>query len=201
MNQSMIAGTAESADARCLDQPNKQRVLERIIDAHEEWYDIERNYVFEGYTFPGFAAFHSSLSQFVLVKRAKLWEANSHEYLFFVDEDFLTIDRFESWFNFMKTSGMKKVELGENHMSSYVSLVIVANQLEEGLSSVVKKARYRKNFMAGLKGWADVRVAVVDLHARAVYTNAQGKPLAETLSANAFGGDEVTSASQCKQAS
>ena len=38
---------------------------------------------FAGRTFPGYAELHSSVSRYVLVKRAKLWEAASHEHLFF----------------------------------------------------------------------------------------------------------------------
>ena len=58
-------------------------VIERLLAAHEAWFDVDRDHRFAGRTFPGYAEFHSCASQYVLVKRAKLWEAASHEHLFF----------------------------------------------------------------------------------------------------------------------
>ena len=40
-------------------------------------------------TFPGYAEFHSYGKKYVLVKSAKLWEVDTHEYLFFVLADAL----------------------------------------------------------------------------------------------------------------
>ena len=48
-------------------------VIERLLAAHEAWFDIDRDHRFAGRTFPGYAEFHSCASQYVLVKRAKLW--------------------------------------------------------------------------------------------------------------------------------
>lgn len=72
-------------------------VIERLLAAHEAWFDVERDHDFAGRTFPGYAEFHSSASQYVLVKRAKLWEAASHEHLFFWDTPRLTQASWTSW--------------------------------------------------------------------------------------------------------
>ena len=55
-------------------QDEKQLVLKRILAAHEAFFDVHRDYEFAGRSFPGFAEFHSFGEQYVLVKRAKLWE-------------------------------------------------------------------------------------------------------------------------------
>lgn len=55
--------------------------LERLLAAHEACFDVEHDYSFAGRDFAGYAELHSSASQYVLVKRAKLWETTSHEYL------------------------------------------------------------------------------------------------------------------------
>ena len=65
-------------------------VIERLLAAHEAWFDVDRDHRFAGRTFPGYAEFHSCASQYVLAKRAKLWEAASHEHLFFWDTPRLT---------------------------------------------------------------------------------------------------------------
>lgn len=167
-------------------QDEKCLVLERLLAAHETWFDVERNYGFEGRVFPGYAAFHSEAEQYVLTKRAKLWGVNVHEYMFFVLEDCLTRDKLEAYRDIMTSKALKKVQLNDEHMTSYLSLVVVTDSLAPGVAEQIKKTRFRKNFAFGFKGWADLRLAVVDLANRSVITNGQGRTLRKTLEANAF---------------
>ncbi|MEE0705634.1 MAG: hypothetical protein UCH28_04525 [Adlercreutzia sp.] len=167
---------------------DRRRVIERLLAAHEAWFDVQRNHRFAGRTFPGYAEFHSTASQYVLVKRAKLWEASSHEYLFFCETPHLDEAAWRDLLSFMTTEALAKVTLEPDHMSSYLSLVVVADKVDEEVARSVRKAHFRKNFLLGLRGWVDLRVAVVDLGRGEIDTNTQGKPLRETLAANAFAG-------------
>lgn len=160
--------------------------LERILAAHEGFFDIQRNYAFAQRTFPGYGEFHAEASRYVLAKRAKLWEVSAHEYLFFLEMPHLDKAAFDDAVAFITKDALEKVQLSANHMTSYLSLVIVADTVEEGVLRAVRKTRFRKNFCWGIKGWADVRLAVVDLSCGLVETNAMGKELRATLEANAF---------------
>lgn len=162
-------------------------VLERLLLAHEGYFDVERDHAFAGRTFEGYAEFHSTTSQYVLVKRAKLWEANSHEYLFFTLVNHLDEEGLDELVAFMKIEAIAKVTLGPDHMSSMLSLVIIADTVDAGIARRVRKTKFRKNFQMGLKGWADLRLCVISLADEAVYANAMGKEMAPTLAANAFG--------------
>lgn len=168
------------------EQAKSELVLARLLAAHEAWFDVRRNVAVEGRTFPGFAEFHSQGSQYVLVKRAKLWEANTHEYILFDIVGHLEKSVFSSMVNFMKEKAINLVKPEPNHMSSNLSLVIVAQSVEEGLDACVRKVRHRKNFKWGLAGWSDLRVAVVDLSSGngRVMTNAAGADLRATIEAN-----------------
>ena len=165
----------------------KQLVLKRLLAAHETWFDVSRDHAFGGRTFPGYAEFHSSAERYVLVKRAKLWEVNAHEYLFFVTVDRLTAQRLKDEVAFMTTKALDKVQLNPEHMTSYLSLVVVADAVDDDARRAVKKTRFRKNFKLGFQGWADLRLAVVDLSMSSIVTNAMGKELRASLEANAFG--------------
>ncbi|MEI3376490.1 MAG: hypothetical protein V8R08_01380 [Coriobacteriales bacterium] len=167
--------------------PRCREVLERLLRAHEGYFDVQRDHGFAGRTFEGYAEFHGSTSRYVLSKRAKLWEANSHEYLFFTLAGHLDQDAYDELVGFMKTEALAKVTLGPNHMNSFLSLVVIADSTDAQIARRVCTTRYRKNFQLGLKGWADLRVCVVSLDDGAVYANAMGKDMAKTLAANAFG--------------
>lgn len=67
----------------------RRQVIERLLKAHEGYFDIQRDYQFCGRVFPGYGELHSVASSYALVKRAKLWEASAHEYLFFLDTPWL----------------------------------------------------------------------------------------------------------------
>lgn len=162
-------------------------VLDRLLRAHEGYFDVERDHEHANRSFPGYAEFHSTSSQYVLSKRAKLWEANSHEYIFFALVELLDEATYDDLVGFMTGSALDKVTLEDNHMSSYLTLVVIADAMDSGLERVVRKTSFRKSFMLGLKGWADLRVCVIDLAARTVLSNARGRDMVPTLEANAFG--------------
>ena len=162
----------------------KHLVLKRILAAHEQWFDVQRGYDYAGRTFPGYAEFHSYGEKYVLVKRAKLWEVDTHEYLFFVLADKLGETQVRDLVSFMERDGLRKVVPEPNHMSSAISLVIVADSCTDEAAKTVRKTRFRKNFALGIRGWANLRVAVADLSANRVITNAAGKQLKTTLEAN-----------------
>lgn len=162
-------------------------VLKRLLIAHETWFDVSRDYTYAGRTFPGYAEFHSEAEKYVLSKKAKLWGVNAHEYLFFEMTDRLTTAGLDELVSFMTTEALRKVELNPEHMTSYLSLVVIADQLDDDARKAVKRTRFRKNFKLGFEGWADLRLAVIDLSTSSITTNAMGKELRASLEANAFG--------------
>lgn len=164
----------------------KRDILERLLAAHAAWFDVSRDHSFAGRTFPGYAEFHSSAEKYVLTKRAKLWGASAHEYLFFTMTSSLSKAALDDLVAFMTTAALDKVKPDPEHMTSYLSLVIIADDADEDALRAARKAKFRKNFKLGLEGWADLRVAVVDVHNANVVTNAMGKELRATLEANAF---------------
>lgn len=165
---------------------DRRRIVERLLAAHDAWFDVERDHRFAGRTFPGYAEFHSTASQYVLVKRAKLWEATSHEHLFIWDTPRLTADELEDLVGCITGEGLALVRPAPDHMTTYLSLAIVADTVDDLAWERVRRIRFRKNFTLGWRGWADLRLAVADLSRGCVMTNSQGKPLGKTLQANAF---------------
>ena len=69
-------------------------------------------------------------------------------------------------------------------MSSALSLVIIADECTDEALRIAKKTRFRKNHRLGLRGWTDLRLAVVDLSRNTVTTNAAGTKLTSVLEGN-----------------
>ena len=185
-----VCGKAMSAMYQ--EQNRRELVLERLLASHETWFDVYRDYEFDGRVFPGYAEFHSHGEQYVLVKRAKLWEVDAFEYLFFTTADTLHEAELEDLVAFMKTHAIQKVKPEPNHMTSYLSLVIIANNADKDVKRLVRKTHFRKNFALGIRGWADLRLALIDLSDDSVTTNPQGEEMRETLKANLVLSDSST---------
>lgn len=50
----------------------RQELLERLLAAHEGYFDVEDTFELAGQTFQGHAQFHSESMQYVLSKKAKI---------------------------------------------------------------------------------------------------------------------------------
>ena len=161
--------------------PSKEDVLNGLLRSHEAYFDVSRDYAYAGRSFAGYAEFRSHSEQFVLVKRAKLWEADAFEYIFFDVVDTVDSAWADEAFRFMTTEAIGKVDPRENHMMSFVSLVAIADSVTDDARARIRKARFRKNFKLGFRGWVDLRMAAIDLSAMDVATNGMGKEMKPTL--------------------
>lgn len=155
--------------------------MNALLRAHEAYFDVTDGYSFGGRDFAGYAEFRSHSEQFVLVKRAKLWEADAYEYIFFDTVEHVDSGWVDEAFRFMTNEAIAKVEPDENHMMSFVSLVAIADTVADEAKAKIRKTRFRKSFKFGFRGWADLRMAVIDLASMDVVTNGMGKEMKPTL--------------------
>ena len=163
-------------------------VLERLLAAHGAWFDVSRDVSVAGRAFRALAQFHSFGEQYVLVKRVKLWEAEEHEYMLFDVRDHIDAEAARSYVEFMKNEALELVKPEPNHMSSFRTLVVITNSASDEACSLFRKTSHRKNFMWGIRGWSDVRLALIDLskpQGSRVVCNGAAKCIRKSLEANA----------------
>lgn len=163
-------------------------VLERLLAAHGAWFDVSRDVSVAGRAFRALAQFHSFGEQYVLVKRVKLWETEEHEYMLFDVRDHIDAEAARSYVEFMKNEALELVKPEPNHMSSFRTLVVIANSASDEACTLFRKANHRKNFMWGIRGWSDVRLALIDLskpQGSRVVCNGAAKRIRKSLEANA----------------
>ena len=163
-------------------------VLERLLAAHGAWFDVSRDVSVAGRAFRALAQFHSFGEQYVLVKSVKLWEAEEHEYMLFDVRDHIDVEAARSYVEFMKNEALELVKPEPNHMSSFRTLVVIANSASDEACTLFRKTSHRKNFMWGIRGWSDVRLALIDLsksQGSRVVCNGAAKRIRKSLEANA----------------
>ena len=163
----------------------RQELLERLLAAHEGYFDVEDTFELAGQTFQGRAQFHSESMQYVLSKKAKIWGANIHEHVLFRSLEHLDASTLKELIAFMKTEALSLVELNSEHMTTFLSLVIIAESADTNAKELVRKTKFTE-LQLWLKGWTDLRLALIDLSDSSITTNPQGKELINTLEANLF---------------
>ncbi|MBR2835708.1 MAG: hypothetical protein IKE43_08410 [Coriobacteriales bacterium] len=163
----------------------QEQILKRLLLAHQSWYDITENSSCEGRMFRARADFHSYGEKYVLSKRAKLWEINSHDHMFFDVVDKLDEAALSDYIEFLTHEGLSIVGPQTDQMANNLTLVLIAGSLDEDACKLLKKTRFRKNYRFGLQGWTDLRLAAIDISNKRVITNAAARDMKTTLIGNA----------------
>lgn len=113
------------------------------------------------------AAFHQRGEGYILTKRATLWAAETHEHLFVYALPHLDMSRWRAIHEDGLTRGREQIRPHDEHMVSYVSLLVLCRTLDADAAHAVRHTRYSKSFWWGLRGWMRLRVCVVVVPERA----------------------------------
>ena len=155
----------------------KQMYLEQLLSSYQSYFDILKGVSLDGRDYAATATFHSRSEKYILVKKAQLWAMETNEYTYFSFADKLTLDEFSSLKDDVLANGFTKIKPHSEHMYSYISMVIIADEVPEDVLRAIKKAKYHKKFMMSLQGWMDLRIAVLDVGRGKLYSNAKGKDM------------------------
>lgn len=113
------------------------------------------------------AAFHQRGEGYILTKRATLWAAETHEHLFVYALPHLDMSRWRAIHEDGLTRGREQIRPHDEHMVSYVSLLVLCRALDAEAAHAVRRTRYSKSFWWGLRGWMRLRACLVAVPERA----------------------------------
>jgi len=109
-------------------------------------------------------------------KKLTIYAFENDEYCFVKYIKDLDKVKFEEITNTLKNSITDFVKPHNEHMSSTVTGVLaVEGDIEEGIVEKIKRFHYQKSFCFGLKGWADVRLLLIDLERNEVIPSKKAK--------------------------
>ncbi len=158
-------------------QATSTELLEKILTSYERYFDVTRDSEYEGLSVSAEAAFHSRSEKYVLVKKAQLWAAEAHEYVFFVMIPHLDAETLDTYRGVILKEGLSRIKPMKDHMYTYVTLIFITDEADAEIASAVKKIRHHENYKLSFYGWSDFRVAVWDGKTENVLTNSAGKDL------------------------
>ena len=156
-----------------------EELTEALLRSYEAYYDIAR--VENAFPLVATCDFHSTSERYVLVKRAKLWAAETNEYVFLFHVDELTMDSLARCRDLALDLGMKKVRPHSEHMYSHITAILLCDTAQPDALELLERYKKSANFKLSLHGWMEYRIAAVDLSTAEVFTNRKGKELKKSL--------------------
>ena len=152
-----------------------KEALDTLLKSYVQYYDVFREDVE-----PPFAAearFHSHGETYVLVKSARISEADSHEYVYFAAEEHVDLSRLDVLDAAAWERGLSFVKPHSAHRNSDVTLIILAEHIDPDVMEAVKKRKHYQSYRFGLQGWSNFRLVALETSSGQLACNRQGRDL------------------------
>ena len=159
---------------------NKNIILDMIIKSYQVYFDIEKFDKNDNFL-AAKCEFHVHNEKYVLVKKAKLWNADANEYVFIFITDSLNKDIFTRCKNYAYEEGMKLINPGPGHMYSYITAIFICDNCDKEAEKLLKKCKIIKNFKFSLHGWMDYRTTCVSVDNNYIFGNRSSRETTKFL--------------------
>ena len=162
----------------------KQERLNKLRDAYAYHYDIERDVTVEGGSFPAAATYYLRDENYLITKKHVLNAVENHEYVYFYLTEHLDVETLQKQIDLSREAGMGNIKPNREHMSSFVTLVILADTIDPEAKKLIKKTRFRQNFRLALHGWMEYHIAAMEISTNSFLSNPAGKGARKLLEGN-----------------
>ena len=161
-----------------------QEKLEKLLNAYSHQYDIDRDVTVEGGSFPATATFYLRDENYLISKKHVLSAVENYDYTYFYVTDHLDAATLRQQIDLTMKVGGARVKPHREHMSSFVTLVILADTIDEEAKKIIKKTRFQKYFRLALHGWMEYHIAAMECSTNSFLSNPAGKGEKKTLEQN-----------------
>ena len=161
-----------------------QKKLDKLLNAYSHQYNIERDVVVEGGSFPAAATFFLRDENYLISKKHVLSAVENYDYTYFYVTDHLDAPTLRQQIDLTMKVGSARVKPHREHMSSFVSLIILADTIDEEAKKLIKKTRFQKYFRLALHGWMEYHIAAMECSTNSFLSNPAGKGARKTLEQN-----------------
>ena len=161
-----------------------QERLEKLILAYSHHYDIERDVHTDEGDYPAAATFYMRDENYAFIKEAVISAYEQYEYVYFHLADHLDAAGAKDLLDRTLKTGMTRIKPHKEHRCSYVTLVILADTIDEEAKKLIQKTRFQKNYRLALHGWMEYHIAAMEISTQSFLSNPAGKEARKTLELN-----------------
>ena len=153
---------------------SKDDVLSKIERVYGNSYDITKHEENETGLLME-AEFHVHTENYVISKKAQLYQMDSNEYVYLFYYPILSLDLFNKAIEKAYELGFDKITPGPNHRSSYIVAEFICGAVCEDAYQALRKYRKRKSFQFSLHGWMETHTVLIDLGTESIISNSDGR--------------------------
>lgn len=162
-----------------------QACFDKLMNAYSHNYDISRDVPLEGSgTCPAMAHYYLRDEHYLVRRDKQFYATEQHDYTYFYVTDRLDAAQAKDLADRVLKTGLSQIRPHKEHMSSFVTLVVLADVIEEEAKKVLKKTRFHKNFRLALHGWMEYHIAAMECSTVSFLSNPAGRGARRTLEAN-----------------
>ena len=161
-----------------------QERLNKLLNAYSHHYDIARDVTVDGGRFPATAFFYLRDENYLISKKHVLSAVENYEYVYFYLTEHLTAEDLQKQIEVSRNAGMSHIKPHKEHMSSLVTLVVLADTIDPEAKTLIKKTRFRKNYRLALHGWMEYHIAAMEISTNSFLSNPAGKGARKILEEN-----------------
>ena len=162
----------------------RQEYLNKLLDAYSHHYDIQRDIAVEGGSFPAMAIYFLRDENYLISRKHVLSAVENHEYVYFHETEHLDAEGLEKLIGVTREDGLGHIKHSKDHMSSFVTLVILAESIDEEAKTLIRKTRFHKNYRLALQGWMEYHIAAMEISTCSFLSNPAGKEARKLLERN-----------------
>lgn len=149
--------------------------MENLYRKFEKHFEIEKDVVVFGERIDINARFSNIKGRTFITKHDVVDKCENYEYCYIKRADIVTEKDISAYGQFLKKIVDECVKPGMDHMSTYVTGVIVGNSIDNGTKKAIEMYRYSKAYRFYLRGWCDVRLICINMSSNEIITNKAGK--------------------------
>lgn len=162
----------------------KHDYLETLCSVYSHQYDIDREGVLGGGVFPVTATYYLRDENYLISKKHVLSAVENYDYLYFCLADHLDAPTLQKYIDCSMELGKARVHPHKEHMSSFITLVILADTMDDEAKRLLKKTRMRKYFHFAFHGWMEYRIAAMEVSTHQVFSNPAARDTRKLLEQN-----------------
>lgn len=149
---------------------------EKMLERYARNFDVKEDYKYNDWDFDIFSILNVKNEKYFGAKSIKVYTFENDEYVFLKYFKSFNEESLDKFIDILKKAIEDYVDPHEDHMSSAITGVIAVDKIDDtNLIKQIKEFKYQKGFLLGFKGWADIRLILVDLSKDNVITSKKAK--------------------------
>ncbi len=156
------------------------QIIDNLKTNYSHVFDFKENFAFGNHKFELYARYYQENLKYFGSKKIEVYSFSNNEHLFIKNLANQKID-FDKLKGFFLDVYNNFIEVDDKHMSSLITVILLVDSLDQKTAKLVKKFKFYKSYMFGLKGFVNGKLIVVDINNNKAYENKLAKGDADKL--------------------